>query len=1003
VALAGASPAPTDPPALVDGLTLEREIRGGDSHEYPVSLDEGGFLQVVVEQRKIDLVVRLLDPEGQEIVLVDGPESWRWDEELASVARSSGVHRIEIRGSGKPDTIGSYRLQVEGPRRVRDGDPLREDAVRANQNATNKMMERTAESLRRQVQYREKAADLWKQLGERVREAETLYLLGGVQSRLDQPDAAAASFLRAAELWTEARYQVYRSDAWNRAALALKEGRHYEEAAKHFQSALNLAREIEDPSLQARILSNLGNLFTDRGEPAQGIKPLTEALQISRDIGDRSRKVSVLNNLGFAHMELSEPQKAIECYLEALHDASDLGDRAMEAVTLNNLGDAYATLGDFDKALAHFNQALAINRELKDRPKEATDLNNLGFAHLGLGEPQKALESFDQAIALARELKERSLESVALVNRSILHLQELRPREAREDAEKALTLAQGTQGGTIEIDARLMLGAALRKLGDLPGARRELERGLAISRERKTLDREAAITLTLARLDRDGGQLLDALDRTRTAIEIVESLRTRVVSQDLRASFFASKQDYYEFQIDTLMALHQSRPEAGFATDALQVSESARARGLLEILTAAGADIAERERYASLTRPRLLNVREIQSQVLDGEAVLLEYALGKERSYLWVVTPDAIRGFELPGRQIVEEAARRYYTALTARNAKVSGESVPDYRKRIQQADADAVGAAAELSRLVLGQAEPLLGARPILVVADGALQYIPFSALPIPSTGEPLASRNAVVNLPSASALAVLRLELAGRPPAPKTVAVFADPVFQSTDERLVPGRPSLGAETLTPATRDGAVDLSRLRRLPASSREAHAILGLVPADQGFRALGFEASRATVTSGKLASYRKVHFATHGLLDSRRPELSGLVLSLFDAKGQPQEGLLRLHDIYNLQLNADLVVLSACQTALGKEVRGEGLVGLTRGFMYAGAARVLASLWSVEDRATAKLMASFYRGMLQENLSPAAALRRAQLELSRDPNWESPYYWAGFSLQGEWR
>jgi CHAT domain-containing protein len=153
-----------------------------------------------------------------------------------------------------------------------------------------------------------------------------------------------------------------------------------------------------------------------------------------------------------------------------------------------------------------------------------------------------------------------------------------------------------------------------------------------------------------------------------------------------------------------------------------------------------------------------------------------------------------------------------------------------------------------------------------------------------------------------------------------------------------------------------------------------------------------------------LSQYRFVHFATHGLLNSAHPELSGIVLSLVDEKGQPQNGFLRLNEIYNLSLPADLVVLSACQTALGKEIKGEGLVGLTRGFMYAGAARVVASLWNVQDDATAELMKRFYAKMLgREKLRPAAALRAAQIEMWKTKLWQPPYYWAGFVLQGEWR
>jgi len=157
------------------------------------------------------------------------------------------------------------------------------------------------------------------------------------------------------------------------------------------------------------------------------------------------------------------------------------------------------------------------------------------------------------------------------------------------------------------------------------------------------------------------------------------------------------------------------------------------------------------------------------------------------------------------------------------------------------------------------------------------------------------------------------------------------------------------------------------------------------------------------VASQALARYRVVHFATHGLLDSERPELSGIVLSLVDQKGRPQNGFLRLHEVYNLSLPADLVVLSACQTALGREIKGEGIVGLTRGFMYAGAGRVSASLWKVDDAGTAELMRRFYAHMLKENMPAAAALRAAQVEMAGRGLYRSPYFWAAFVIQGDWK
>ena len=195
----------------------------------------------------------------------------------------------------------------------------------------------------------------------------------------------------------------------------------------------------------------------------------------------------------------------------------------------------------------------------------------------------------------------------------------------------------------------------------------------------------------------------------------------------------------------------------------------------------------------------------------------------------------------------------------------------------------------------------------------------------------------------------------------------------------------------------------LSGFERLPSSRKEAESIARLAPAGQVWTALNLEANREAVLSGDLRSYRVVHFATHAVADTGAPELSGLVLSLVDAAGKPREGFLNLTDVYELDLDADLVVLSGCQTALGKEVRGEGIMGLTRGFLYAGVPRVVASLWKVQDRTTAELMDRFYRALWQGHLPAAAALREAQRSLRRDPRYRDPHSWAGFVLQGDWR
>ncbi|HEX3557486.1 MAG TPA: CHAT domain-containing protein, partial [Thermoanaerobaculia bacterium] len=393
--------------------------------------------------------------------------------------------------------------------------------------------------------------------------------------------------------------------------------------------------------------------------------------------------------------------------------------------------------------------------------------------------------------------------------------------------------------------------------------------------------------------------------------------------------------------------------------------------------------------YAALGQGHPASLGEIQRS-LDPHTLLLEYALGRERSFLWAVTSSSLTGFELPSRATLEAAAREGLRLLGS-----SQHTLTRARTRM---------VLAELSRRLLGPVAGQLRKR-LLIVGDGALHTLPFTVLPIPGRGTgqpqpaPLIAEHEVLSLPSASALVALRREPAANPRSPMTVAVLADPVFQAADPRVTPGA------LATPASlRGGGPDRDRLDRLPASRQEAEAILALVPPGRQLPLLGFKASRQTVLSGSLEPYRIVHFATHGILDSRYPELSGVALSRVDERGRPLagDGFLRMHDVYRLHLPADLVVLSACETARGQEVRGEGLIGLTRAFFAAGARRVLVSLWPVKDRATAELMRRFYREMLQNGRTPSAALQAAQAGLRQEPGWEE-HDWAGFILQGDWR
>jgi CHAT domain-containing protein/tetratricopeptide (TPR) repeat protein len=803
-------------------------------------------------------------------------------------------------------------------------------------------------------------------------------------------------------------------------------------------------------------------------------------------VGDLPGQAGSLLNLGMAYDYLDENQKAIDYYEQALPLYRSLGIRLKEGATLNNLSDLYMELGEPEKALGYLERALALFRSMHySGDGVAMTLYNIGSAYRRMGQSQKALDYYNQSLANAREQNLFRVITAAMYGIGTTHNNLGRHHEAVEYFKQALSSYQtaGDRGGqALTLNA---IGKAHLDAGEPEKALDFLNRALALWRDIGGRDGEAAALYQLARCSRNRGDLNAARAQVEASLEIVESLRTKLTGQELRASYLASVQDYYEFYIDLLMRLHAQRPYDGHDAEALHISERARARSLLELLAEASADIRqgvdpvllERERtlqrllnakaesqtrllsgthtkeqaadaakeieetateyrqvraqiriksprYAALTQPQPLSLKEIQTEV-HQDTLLLEFALGEERSFLWAVTPTSLTGFELPKRAEIEVAARRVYELLTARNRRSDGETAEQWRARVAQADNAYPAAAAVLSQMLLGRAAPLLGEKRLLVVCDGVLQFVPFAALPTPSgpvdarTGArpPLIAEHEIISLPSASTLAVLRRELAGREPAPKTVAVLADPVFDKDDERVLANnagkrasRPSGGAaepaflREVVRAMEDVNDSSQRLPRLYNTRAEAEVIRSLVPPRESLQALDFAANRATATSASLSQYRILHFATHAIIDSTHPELSGIVLSLVNEQGEPQDGFLRAHEIFNLKLPAELVVLSACRTGLGKEVKGEGLVGMTRGFMYAGAPRVVVSLWSLDDRATAELMARFYRKMLRaERLAPAAALRSAQVEMWRSKRWGQPYFWAAAVLQGEWK
>lgn len=871
----------------------------------------------------------------------------------------------------------------------------------------------------------------------------------------------------------------------NLASIAIQEG-NLTVARGYLEQGIAIAERLAPNTLElAKSLHNLGKISFLRGDLEQAEKLDSRELRIKEKVAPDSMEVSIsFNSLGTVAEERGDWTRAEDYYRRALILQKRFATRSVEvAATLNNLGTLAWERSDLDAADGFFHGAQKILEQIAPNSLDLAAIwTNLASTAYQRGDLTRAESLHRKALAIEERVGPGSLE----VAESLSNLGGIAQRRgdldsAREYQSQALTLQLRRAPGSLAVARTLgAMGMVALSNGDLSLAEDYYRRSLAIwERLAPSTVSHAESLAGLGQVMNRRGDLTAASQIYEQAIDALESQTARLGgSERVRYGFRAKHSDYYRILIDLLLRRGETQP-------ALETLERSRARSLLETLAEArieirkGADpslLAEEQAllhsiqaksarriglltgqhsedellgveheveelsrqyedvegrirtaspaYASLMQPRPLSAKEIQGELLDPDTLLLEYSLGDERSYVFAVGAALLTAHELPRRSEIERKARVVYKLLTARNQVVRGETEQRRQVRLALAGAEYEKSAAELSNMVLGPVAGELKGKRILIVSDGALQYIPFSALPVAedrqeAVGARSSSRRMVeheiVNLPSASVLAVLRQSARITKNRAGEVAFLGDPVFTATDVRV--GRPAHGQLVAAASTQlqSSAVSsrLTRslvdttggvhLARLPFSRVEARAISAAVQPKDGLVALDFQASRATARSSKLGNYRIVHFATHGLVNSEHPELSGLVFSLVDAAGRPQNGFLDLQDIYNMNLSADLVVLSACETALGKSVSGEGLIGLTRGFMHAGAKSVVASLWTVSDIVTAKLMEQFYRAMEIEGLQPAAALRAAQIRLRQQKRWSSPYYWAGFQLQGDWK
>jgi CHAT domain-containing protein/Tfp pilus assembly protein PilF len=918
-------------------------------------------------------------------------------------------------------------------------------------------------SLAQAIEKYQETLTLRRALGDRSGEVKTLIRIGAAYKAL-------GDYQNALEFWEQAlpHIQALR-DRQGEADLLFSMTGAYgnlgepRKAVDCLRRTVKLRRELGDYQKEARELHQTGVLYDDLGEKQLAIDCLEQALSLYRKQENNQGVATLLYRLGLTYDSIYERDKAVECFKEGLDLRKAIGHPKGEAVTNNSLGNFYYGIGEKQKAIDHYTHALKIlEAEKRDYNTMGSVLRNLGLSYGEIGEKRKALDYLKQAASLAAFGGARRIHGRLLADLGKLLCEIGEYAQALEYLNRALTITRDSGERYWEIHTLHWMARAERGRGDLQAARNRVAeaigkieslrptvnspelRASAFSRAQEIYEFEIDTLMQLSKRQPADNYAAEALRaneqaRAREMLAMLSESRAEI-RQGVDPELLARERSLRE-RIDAQANRLTLSPGGERDEEQGEAQTGAARRALAALLNEYQQTQAQirrvSPRYAALTEPQPLSLAEIQRQVLDDDTLLLEYSLGAERSYLWAVTTDSMTSYELPGRGEIEREARRVYDLLTARNRLIRFEAPDERNARIAQADAAYTQAAAALARMVLGPVTERLTKKRLLIVSDGTLRYTPFAALPLPETAGqgksthfiPLIVNHEIVTLPSASTLGVLRRELEGRPQAPKSVAVLADPVFDRKDRRvktlLAPSpassyasfarsltKPGAAAETrgagiamdsdLVRAARDIGVDGFRFARLRFTRKEAQAILALVPQRERLAALDFAASQRTVFKPELAQYRYVHIATHGLLNSLRPELSGIVLSLVDELGADQDGFLRAHEVFGLRLPAEMVVLSGCQTGLGKEIKGEGLVGLTRGFMYAGAARVMVSLWEVNDQATSHLMGRLYQGLLgKRRLSPSAALREAQISLWRDKRWNSPYYWAAFTLQGE--
>lgn len=798
------------------------------------------------------------------------------------------------------------------------------------------------------IEYHQKALEIYKNIGDERGEGEVLGGLGLIYTSLD-----------------------------------------YQTSLEYYKDALVKREKVDDKALMGNTLNSIGSLYYGIFKDYQlALNYLDRAEMIRTEIGDQVSLNRTLTSKAEAYFMAGENLNSIGDYTGAIENMEialqmhrNLNNRIRSGAVLSQMGYAYSNMGDLGTALEKLNEATAIMKEENDMMELAGVYNHMGIVLQTAGRTERSLEYYNNAIGIYTK-QEAVMEILPILNNIGTIFFDLKNyAKAEEYHLRALQISRDIKAEDEEARCLLNLANDQNLLGKLDDAKSNYDQGLEIARSLKNPDLIWRFIAGTAEYYEQKGDIGKAVELNDSALKILEGIRNTLRSEEWKTSFMAQERYVFEDVIDLLCKLHKEDQSKGYDILAYQYAERSKSRALLDLLAVSISDINKQPGQKSeiLVNSEPVSINEAKALCPDINVVILEYSVGDSSSSLWVITRSSHQLYNLPGRKTLQELIETIRFALLHPQQCIS-----DFFTQ----------AANSLYGELIKPAEPYLSKKSkLIIIPDGILNYLPFEVL---LTGtEEISPESSYSYLPflvkkypvsygqSASVLKNLLTEKSGNKTdrsGSKKFIGFGDPVYE--DASLKPG--------------------INYPRLEYSGKEVENIASFFKKGDVEIYLRDNATEENVKrTGELKKFNYVHFATHGFIDEDKPDLSSLILTQDNNSGE--DGFLQATEIFNLDLNSDLVVLSACQTGLGKLVRGEGIVGLTRAFMYAGTPSVLVSSWSVSDISTATLMGEFYKNLIKNKLGKTEALRKAQLTLMSDEKYAHPFYWAPFVLIGDWR